>query len=336
LEGHQIRLSSTEIAGLWSTYIQDSANICVSKYFLKHMQDQEIKPIIEQTIQIATNHLNIIIQIFNEESIPIPHGFNEKDVNLDADALYTDLYALSYVYGMNRTALFTYGLMTSNVVRKDILDFFGSNLIESKKLYEDSVGLMLSKGIYDRPPKISYPEHVEFIKEKEKFLAGWVGERRPINAIELTEIFFNIERSYFVLLLLQGFLQSANDEELIRYYTRGKEIAEKQIKVYNKVLVEEDLLGTVPISMEVTNSTMSPFSDKLMMFLISTVNSTGVSYLGHALSTSMRRDLGSHYFRFLMEIMHYSEDGMNIMIERGWMEKPPATIDRSKFRNQSK
>ncbi|MGM7722831.1 DUF3231 family protein [Metabacillus sp. Hm71] len=316
MEKHNIKLSSTEIGSLWSTYIYNSASICFFKHFLQHLQDEEIISIVNEALNFSQTHMKNIENIFKKEKFPIPQGFSDIDVNFSAPALFGDLYALSFVYGMSRIGLFNYGILTSNVARDDVLELFTQILTSTNELYNKSVRCMLSKGIYDRPPIIPYPQKVEFI-EKQSFLTGWFGERRPINSIELTEIFFNIERNYFGILLLYGFIQVVDDKEINQYLKRGKDLANKQVDNFNNLLKEEDLLGTVPVEMEVTDSKVSPFSNKLIMFLVTTLNSTSFTYFGHALSVSMRRDLIANYSKLLTEVMAYAEDGFNIMIDRG-------------------
>ena len=48
-------------------------------------------------------------------------------------------------------------------------------------------------------------------------------------------------------------------------------------------------------------------------------------------SVSGRRDIGALYAKFLMDISLYVEDGAEIMIDHGWMEKPPEAIDRDEL-----
>ncbi len=97
-------------------------------------------------------------------------------------------------------------------------------------------------------------------------------------------------------------------------------MSEKQINIFNTLLREEDLLEISPVTMEVTDSTISPFSDKLIMFLITTTTATSIPLIAHAMSVSMRKDLAIHYARIIAEIIHYEEIGVNILINRGWME----------------
>lgn len=326
----QVGLSSTELAGLWSTYIQDDMSRRYMKVFLQHLQDEEIKQFVQESVSISESHMKLITQLFEKEQIPIPQGFLDSDVDLTAPALYEDTYALSFVYGMTRIALANFGVITSGMAREDVLQFFSQCLTETNKLYTDGIGLLLKKGLYDRPPNIPYPDKVEFVTET-SFLAGWFGEQRPLNCIELTDIFFNIERNYFGINLLMGFIQVTEDEEIKNFFLRGKSIAQKQIVILNDLLKEEELFGVVQTRSLVTNSTAAPYTAKLMLSLINSLNAAQISYLGVSLSKAMRRDLATHYSRLLVEVLQYAEDGLKIMINRGWLEQAPQTANRKEL-----
>jgi hypothetical protein len=86
------------------------------------------------------------------------------------------------------------GFLTANVAREDVLTFYVTTVNEASLLYKASTELMLSKGIYDRPPMIPYPKQIEYI-EKLSYLSGMI-KKRPLNAIEITEIFFNLEQLF--------------------------------------------------------------------------------------------------------------------------------------------
>ncbi|WP_090746083.1 DUF3231 family protein [Mesobacillus persicus] len=45
LETHHIRLTSSEIGGLWANYIADSMFCCVYKYYLAKVEDSEIQTV---------------------------------------------------------------------------------------------------------------------------------------------------------------------------------------------------------------------------------------------------------------------------------------------------
>jgi len=99
------------------------------------------------------------------------------------------------------------------------------------------------------------------------------------------------------------------------------------------MLKKEDLLGIVPVNMEVTDSTDSPFSNKLVMALFSALNAIDVTLIGHALSLSFRTDLSAHYSKLIGEILLYNKKGFDILVDRKWLEKPPSAPDRGKLQN---
>jgi hypothetical protein len=157
-------------------------------------------------LKLSQSQSEQIKDIFDEEQFPTPIGFSDADINLSAPPLYTDLFALSFVYRVGQINLNHFGATATKVARKDIADFFFTGLESVTKLFEKSLNVMLTKGIYDRPPKISYPLKTEYIQE-ESFLGKWFGEQRALNSLELGEIFFVIERNYIGLLLLLGLIQ---------------------------------------------------------------------------------------------------------------------------------
>ncbi len=79
---------------------------------------------------------------------------------------------------------------------------------------------------------------------------------------------------------------------------------------------------------DVTPSTDSPFSEKLMMFHESAINGIGIGDYGDAIGISMRADLAAAFARLAAETAKYVDDGARIMIESGWLEKPPQAPDR--------
>ncbi|WP_226665230.1 DUF3231 family protein [Metabacillus litoralis] len=330
MEHDNIRLTSTEIGGLWTTYIQDKMAVCFLSYFQTYTKDEEISPLITTSLHISQQHIKQIEKIFTEENFPIPKAFTEKDCNLSAPPLFYELFSLSFVYGMSRIGMPTYSNIISTIAREDIVEFFSECLNSSKELYIKALTLMKAKGIYDRPPKIDYPKEVSFVSDN-SYLGSFIGSKRPLNVMELTELFFQVETNYFGSMLLTAFLQTVKDEEIKSYFVSGKKLCEKQIIMCNEILQQNGMQGNIPVSMEVTDSTSAPFSDKLMLYLISSLNSVGVNYLGHALSTALRKDLGSKYIRLLPDLLSYAEKGVNLLIERSWFEQPPQSLDREEL-----
>jgi len=86
--------------------------------------------------------------------------------------------------------------------------------------------------------------------------------------------------------------------------------------------------------MEVTNSPVSPFPDKLIVALFLFLNSIDVTLIGHALSLSMRVDLATYYSKVIGEILIYAEKGFNIMVNRQWLEPPPQAPNRKVLKGE--
>ncbi|MFB6468984.1 DUF3231 family protein [Cytobacillus sp. Hz8] len=331
MEEHSIQLTTPEITALWTTYIQNSASNCFFQHFLEFLKDAEIKPIVEEALSLQQSINNKIEEIFAEEKFPIPKGFSDKDVDLTAPPLYTNLFALSFIYRSGQITVPNYARILTKVARTDVVKLFEECLQKATSLYKKSLNLMLSKGIYDRPPKIAYPKEVEFIQEQQTLLGSWFGEKRPLNTAELGEIFYTIERNYIGLVLLMGLIQVMKDTEIKNYLVKGKRLAEKQIHALNKILVKENHLGIIPVSNEVTDSAISPFSDRLIMFLMTTTTMIGFYLTSYTISNTMRKDLVVQYTMLLAEITNYSDEGLKIMINRGWMEQPPQPLDQKNF-----
>jgi hypothetical protein len=65
---HHIRLTSAEIAQLWSGYTNNSMSKCVLKYFKEKTQDEEIRPVIDTAISITDKMLQNITEIYVKEN----------------------------------------------------------------------------------------------------------------------------------------------------------------------------------------------------------------------------------------------------------------------------
>lgn len=94
-----------------------------------------------------------------------------------------------------------------------------------------------------------------------------------------------------------------------------------------KMLKEDHLHIPRTFDSEVTDSTLPPFSDKLMLFFISMLLSSAIGYYAEAMSFCQRRDLAANYAKMIAEIGVLAEDAMNLLIENEWMEQPPLATD---------
>jgi hypothetical protein len=159
-------------------------------------------------------------------------------------------------------------------------------------------------------------------------LAGWFGKKRPLNVVEISGMSFNMKKDAAKAVLELGFGQVCQSQELQKFFERGKKICKSHFVTFSNRLTKEDLSSPKSWISEVTSSTVSPFSDKLMLFHIVTLVSAAIGYYGAGLSVSQRRDLAVDYTKFMAEIGLYAEDGAQLLIKNGWLEQPPLADNR--------
>jgi len=188
------------------------------------------------------------------------------------------------------------------------------------------VEVLLSKGLYVRPPYIAIPQNVDFVTNQ-NFLGGLLGKNRPLLATEILNLFANMRANVVGHTLAMGFGQVAQSKEVSKYMFRGKAIASKHIAIFSEILRKEDIPASTNWDSGVTTSTNSPFSDKLMMFHMTLMMASSIASYGAAISLSMRSDLAVSYIRLIAETLDTADEGANIMIDNGWMEQPPQAIN---------
>lgn len=323
-----IKLTSAEISNLWISYQSDTMAICGLKYLLSNVDDDKIRGLLEDTLTLMKQHVEELTAFFNKENYPVPQGFTKKDVNLDAPRLFSDKLYLEYILNMTNLTLIAYSAALVAAARRDVINYYSENIQAVNKLHIQAKELAKEKGIYLRAPQIPKPNQIDFVK-KQSFLAGWFADRRPLLGVEITNLVFHTKRNAVGQAIITGFSQVAKSKEVRRYFERGRDISGKHFEIFESILREENLAdGAQLLTSEVTDSTVAPFSDKLMMELVATLIASGIGQYGVSMAASPRRDLGTHYARLTTEIAAYAEDGANILIDNAWMEQPPMAADR--------
>ncbi|WLD94681.1 DUF3231 family protein [Alkalihalobacillus sp. AL-G] len=327
---HETRLTSAEMASLWLQYVKDTAKLCVLKYFSAKVEDRDFRTVIEFGVRSTEEYLTSLTDLFERENFPIPTGFSNKDVNTNAPRLFSDLYFIYNLKDMTVAQMSADALAIGLGSRYDIVAFHEKLLNDAVQLQVMIKEVLLKKGVYVRPPYISLPDQAEFVTNQ-NFLGNLMGKQRPLTVIEISHLFLTNETNFVAKETLLGFAQVAKSEKVKNYFIRGKEIANKQMKILKQVLTQDDLPAPMLWDSAVTNSKVSPFSDKLMMFLITAMAAGGIAKYGAAMGSSPRKDVALKYGRLLVEISLYAEDGANIMIEKGWFEEPPHSPDHNRL-----
>jgi hypothetical protein len=149
------------------------------------VEDPDIRSVLEYALDLEKKHIEVVTDIFKEEKIPIPTGFTEKDVNLNTPRLYPDTFMLYYIQNMGASGINSYSVALPNVARKDIREFYTSCISSSAEIYNRASNILQEKGLFIRSPYIPYPSQGKFV-HKQHFLAGWMGDQRPLTTIEIS------------------------------------------------------------------------------------------------------------------------------------------------------
>ena len=244
----------------------DTMIVCVLKYFLNRVDDSATRAILQQTSDLSTQHIQEVTDIFKQEKLPIPDGFNDNDVNVDAPRLFTDSFYLTYLSFMARVGMHNYTLILNQIARSDIRAFFSKRIYEYIDLYNNSTDLRLSKGIAVRAPRVEVPKEVQYVKSQ-SFITDWFGEKRPLLTVEITHIFGLIFANLIGRAISTAFGQVSKDKKISDFFFEGKELSTKLIYELSGLLTDEGI--PIPSSSDsfVTDSTVSPFSEKLMLVI---------------------------------------------------------------------
>jgi hypothetical protein len=159
------------------------------------------------------------------------------------------------------------GMETLNRTRGEALRKQG---IDCQLLYERTGAGMQNATVC--PTHITNIDHdiqcllrnVDFVK-KQSYLNGFFCNVRPLQSLEITHLYDNIQNNATSKALIIGFSQTAKLKQVREFFVRGKEISNKHIETLSQLLHKDDLPSLPLLDHLVTNSTFAPFSDKLMI-----------------------------------------------------------------------
>ncbi|MBB3108678.1 spore coat protein CotF [Paenibacillus phyllosphaerae] len=299
----------------------------VLRYFLATVEDREVKTVLKYACSLTEEHMGFKDHLFQRESLIPPQAFSDQDVNEAAPKLFSDTLMLHYLKQMGTAGMVAYALALTSASRVDIRDFFNHNLKTAAELSEKATTLMLEKGIWVKPPHLTPPQSTEWV-HKESWINGLLGDRRPLNAVEITHLFLNVASNALGKAIMMGFAQVAVAQDVKDFAIRARDISSKHIEVFSSTIKDDDLPVPTTLEAEVFDSVASPFSDRLILFHTLSLAATGIGNYGTAAAASPRRDLAITYLRLMAEVGTFADDGAELMIKKGWLEKIPGALER--------
>jgi hypothetical protein len=315
-------LTAAEVSALWLQYLGDSMAICVYKYFLNIVENKEIKPILETSLQLAESHVAKITEFLKSAHFQIPIGFTENDVNLNAPRLFSDQFLLFYSYIMTIHGITAYSLAVTNSERIDIRHYFSECLVSSNELFQKIVELAKKQPKYKSVPTVPSPHGTKFM-ESPGFIENLIGDKRPLNSSEISTLFFNSTKTGFIRSLSLAFSQVAVREDVRQFMLKNVKLAGKDADSFDAILQEDHLPIPNKWDDDITDSTVSPFSDKLIMFHAGFLVNAALTYYGASLGSSYRSDIILNYSKVFTHAMEAGAFSFNIMVKHGWLEKQP-------------
>ncbi|WP_231510909.1 DUF3231 family protein [Bacillus sp. UNC438CL73TsuS30] len=321
-------LSTFEIGKLWATYMGNSMSIQILSYYLQHCEDEDIKLLLENGLALSKDFIQRTELFFKKENFPIPIGFTKDDVNLGAPRLYEDEFYVHYLKYAAKAGMSLYAVAVPLVMREDIREFFIYCNQCTTVLLGQINSVLMEKKFIAAPPIIPIPDGIDKIN-KQSYLNGYFGNVRPLQALEIIHLWDNIENNTTSMALLFGFHQIVQDEKIRALFKRGLDMTDKAVKQYKEKLHLEHIQSPAYLDHCVTTSTYPPFSDKIMLFHKVDMFAMKIRSFGNSLAVTARRDIDMLYIRTLINIGAFVDDGMNIMISKGWLEAPPEAYDRA-------
>jgi len=325
-------LTAAEMGKLWATYMGNSMAKCILKYFLRHVEDDEIKTLLQNALKLTNEFLSGAKEIFEKDQFPVPKGFSDEDVNLDAPRLFEDPFYVHYLKYTAKAGMSIYSVGLPLVYRKDVKEFFSYCMNSTLDLMDQIKEVLMNKGLIMKPPIIPIPEKIEFVHKD--FLNGYFGHVRPMHALEITHFYDNIENNVTSKALIMAFAQVAKDEKIRKLFEKGRDMTSSNIENYMQKLHDENLPSPPFLDDLVTTSTIAPFSDKIMLFHKIDMFSMKIRAFGNSVAVNGRHDIGLLYTKSLIKIGTFVEQAAKIMIEKGWMEQAPKAAEREQLASE--
>ncbi|GLB61636.1 DUF3231 family protein [Cytobacillus sp. NCCP-133] len=330
MDKNNLKLTSSEIGTLWGEFINGTMTDMVNRYMVSIIEDESIKAIFEEAIKISEKQKQQIVTFIEKEGFPVPIGFNESDLFKTKQRLFTDVFCLNYLHIMTLHGLLGHTTSFAVSVRKDLRDFYDSCDNDAKKMYHQTIELLLEKGNFQRDP-LFYPDKKPKLVTSEDFTDGFFGKGRTLTATEIISISFNLKKSIMSKTLSIAFSQVAQSKEVRKFLTDSGETADGQIKKFSKIMQTDNLPVPKSWETEVTSSTDPPFSDKLMLYHIGFLFQAAQNYHGTGLASAMRTDLITAYEGTILKNLMVTKKWFNLMAQNKWLEQPPLAPNRKEI-----
>ncbi|RSD28581.1 DUF3231 family protein [Mesobacillus subterraneus] len=323
-------ITSSELATLWLTYQEKTMKLRILEYFIEKADDTEARDIMTSLHVEIEGFVGKIVEIFEQEGAVVPAGYSAQDVNKEVPKLYDNGFDIMFVRLLAEISMGLHALNLTMTFRDDINILLTDFTALSQKYFRICSQYLLEKGLLVRTPYVSMPKTVEFVKDNE-YLGGLAinpfNQKRTLNTVEVAHLHKGMESNLTGLQMILGFAQSAHDQEVKKFFYEGAELAKGIIKEISELMIQDSLPIPQTPGGNVTESTLAPFSDKLMMYCTSLFCSFSLGSNSLGTAFSLRNDLPLKMTIFTKDVFEYAHKGAKILIKNGWMEEPPQVAE---------
>ncbi|WP_045516758.1 DUF3231 family protein [Neobacillus niacini] len=326
----KLRLTSSEIGTLWGEYVNGTMTDVVNRYMVTIIEDELIKNIFEDAIRTFDKQKKQMVAFFEGEGFPVPIGFTDSDLHKGTKRLFTDIFCLNYLHIMTLHGLLGHTTSLAVSVREDLRHFYDSCDNDAKRMYHQTIELLLEKGNFQRDP-LFYPTiNPEYISSND-FTDGIFGKGRRLAATEIISISLNLKKSIMAKTLSIAFSQVAQEKEVRKFLEDSEKTADQQIKLFAKIMQSDNLPVPRSWETEVTTSSDSPFSDRLLLYHIGFLFQAAQNYHGAGLASAMRTDLVAAFESIILKNLMVTKKWFDLMVENKWLEQPPLAPNRKEI-----
>jgi hypothetical protein len=306
----EFKPTAGEIANIWKYVIGNQAHLCFLEHWMHHAEDEELKMILQKSKAIANQIVNQGIELYQKAGFPQPIGFSlDKDATPDVPRLMSDKAIFFILQVLSEYGVYGYGLTLGKIETTEVMTFFDTCLKNSAELYRFITEIIKKKGYQHQSIYIPIPKQAEFVHEQ-SFLAGWWGEQRPVNSIEIDSLIFSLRGAILAKTIYMMLSQIAKDSKVQKFCHRGMEVTKKRVEKIQSLNTAENLPFQATYETELTDSSISPFSERLIMFEAMSLAEIAIARYGNALSAVVRRDLVTMFSLYIVETGTFLDDGL--------------------------
>lgn len=325
--------ASSEVGFLWNNCIAASMSTCFLTKWAKEATDPDIKEGLQMELEAAATAWQDTKTLFESIDYPVPAGFGEQDIDIQAPALFSQSFHLLFTRMMQRMLIQHLVPAVTSAYRQDFQDFFHGQIKTAADRHRQYTEILLAKGVLQRHPTIVRPQQAEIVHDKD-FLGSYFsvfGKQRSLTAVEIGHIYSIMEIEQLIRTFLKGYSQVVQSDKVRKYLLKAGDAMAEQLDALGGILTDEDLSGPSISEALITDSTTPEMSDRLVLSLATAVTAFIATSYGEAISTMARKDLGVTMMRFITEILSLAKDGAELSIELGWLEKSPQTAERKEL-----